>query len=406
MKLKQVAEIALGIATSIGGFLEAGSLATSAQAGASFRYALLWSVALGTICLIFLVEMSGRLAAVSRNTLAGAMRERLGFAFFIFPLAAVTIVAYLVLSTELGGIALAVQFATGVSYRVWAVPVALLCWLLLWKGTFGVIEKGVSLLGLVTVALIVGVFRLHPHWRDVAGGLVPTRPGAGGAHYWYLAVNILGATIAPYLLYFYSAGAVEDKWDESHLPVNRIVATIGMAFGGVLSCAMVVLAALVLAPRGIRVDRYDQIALVLTTPFAHWGFVLFVLSLGITCLGAALEVALSLAYLVAQGFGWNWSENAKPRAAARFTLVYTVALLLAPLPLVAGMDPMRLTNISMALTAVSLPLAIGPMLLLLNDEDYVGKHRNGPLANGVVMVTIALAFVLAVVSIPLVVVGG
>jgi Mn2+/Fe2+ NRAMP family transporter len=248
--------------------------------------------------------------------------------------------------------------------------------------------------------------RVHPHWSAVAAGLVPTRPPRQAAHYWYLAVNVLGATIAPYLLYFYSAGAVEDGWDERNIPVNRAVATIGMTFGGALSCAVVVVAAMVLLPRGVRVDDYKDMAGMLFPVLGHWGFPLFVLSLAITCLGAALEVALSLAYLLAQGFGWHWSENAKPRTAARFSLAYTVALLLAPLPLLAGVNPLKLTNLSMALTAVSLPFAIGPMLLLLNDEDYAGEHRNGPISNLVVLATIAMAFVLAIVSIPLVVVGG
>ena len=74
--MKKLLEITLGIVTSIGGFLEVGSLATSAQAGAAFGYQLLWAIVLGTVCLIFLVEMSGRLAAVSKQPLAGAMRER------------------------------------------------------------------------------------------------------------------------------------------------------------------------------------------------------------------------------------------------------------------------------------------------------------------------------------------
>ena len=63
-------------------------------------------------------------------------------------------------------------------------------------------------------------------------------------------------------------------------------------------------------------------------------------------------------------------------------------------------------NLSMALTALSLPFAIGPMLILMNDDDYVGEHRNGVISNTVVILTIAAAFVLAAVSIPLVIVGG
>src|SRR5204863_4167414 len=67
-RVKRLVEVALGVVTSIGGFLEAGSMATSAQAGAEFGYHLLWAVGLGTLCAIVLVEMSGRLAAVSHHT--------------------------------------------------------------------------------------------------------------------------------------------------------------------------------------------------------------------------------------------------------------------------------------------------------------------------------------------------
>jgi Mn2+/Fe2+ NRAMP family transporter len=60
--MSKLLEIALGIVTGIGGFLEAGSLATAAQAGAAFGFQLGWAIVLGTICIAFLVEMGGRLA--------------------------------------------------------------------------------------------------------------------------------------------------------------------------------------------------------------------------------------------------------------------------------------------------------------------------------------------------------
>src|SRR5436189_2342216 len=100
MKLQQLFEIALGVVTSIGGFLEAGSIATAAQAGAAFRFQLLWPILLGTICLIFLIEMSGRLAAVGHHPLPSAVRERFGFGYFVIPLLAETVVDLLVLASE------------------------------------------------------------------------------------------------------------------------------------------------------------------------------------------------------------------------------------------------------------------------------------------------------------------
>jgi Mn2+/Fe2+ NRAMP family transporter len=404
--MKKALEITLGIVTSVGGFLEVGSLVTSAQAGSRFRFSLLWAVVLGTGCLIFLVEMSGRLAAVGKHTITDAMRERFGFNFFVVPLTGVALVTLLVLAAEIGGVCLALQLATGIAFQWWALPVGFAVWLLLWLATFGVIENGVSLLGLVTVAFLVAAVRMHPSITEVARGLLPTLPSHDGARYWFLAVSILGASISPYLFYFYSSGAVEDGWDESHLTTNRLVATLGMTFGGVLAAAVLVVAALVFDPRGIRVESYDQMGLMLTDALGFPGFVLFVLSLAIACFGAALEISLALAYMVAQGFGWNWGENVAPARAARFSVTYTVIIVVATLVVLTGVDPLKLTNLSMALTAATLPLAAVPFLFLMNDAAYVRGHGNGWLGNGVVIAVIALAFVLAIISIPLEIVGG
>lgn len=169
--MHKIREIALGIVTSIGGFLDVGAIATAAEAGSSFEFQLIWTIVLGTICVIALVEMSGRLAAVSKHTLADAVRERLGFNFFIFPLIAEVIVDFLVLGAEIGGVCIALQLVTGISFQWWALPVAFAIWLLLWKGTFSLIENGISFLGLITLAFVVATFKLRPALPAVAEGL-------------------------------------------------------------------------------------------------------------------------------------------------------------------------------------------------------------------------------------------
>jgi Mn2+/Fe2+ NRAMP family transporter len=404
--MNKILEIALGLVTSIGGFLDVGAIATASEAGSSFGFQLIWAIILGTICVVFLVEMSGRLAAVSKHTLAAAVRERLGFNFFVIPLLAEIAVDFLVLAAEIGGVCIALELVTGISFQWWALPVAFAIWLLIWKGNFGIIENGVSLLGLITLVFVVATFKLHPSLTELGKGLLPTLPQNDTPHYLFIAVSILGALISPYLFYFYSSGAVEDKWDEGHIGVNRAVATLGMGFGSIVSLGVLIVAALVLKPKGIQVDSYEQAALMLTQPFGYWGFILFAASLGIACFGAALEVTLDTAYIVAQALGWNWGENLKPKDAARFSLVYTVFVFLASLMMVIGIDPLQLTLFSMALTALVLPPVIIPFLILMNDQSYVGKYRNGWISNSVVIFTIALAFVLAIVAIPLEIVGG
>jgi Mn2+/Fe2+ NRAMP family transporter len=221
-----------------------------------------------------------------------------------------------------------------------------------------------------------------------------------------MAVSIIGATISPYMVTFYSSGAVEDAWDESHLKPNRLVAAGGMGFGSLIAMAVLVVAALVFQPRGITVTRYEQAAGILEPVFGGWGLPLFAAALGIGCLGAALELSLDASYLVAQKLGWNWSENARPQDAARFSLVYTVLLLLASVPTLVGAEPLALTNVSMALSVIALPFLTAPMLVIMNDKRYLRQHTNGTLANLAVVVIVALSFLLALVAIPLEVFGG
>jgi Mn2+/Fe2+ NRAMP family transporter len=403
--MKKIFEVFLGIITGIGGFLEAGSLATSAQAGAQFGYQLTWALVAGTLALVVLTEAGGRLAVVSRSTVVEAMRERFGFRYFVVPLAVGLVVSLMVLASELAVTGVALQMATGLSFRVWALPAALACWFLLWRGNFGMVEKGAGVLGLVSLAFAVGAVKLHPQWGHLARAAIPTRPARDSAQYWFGAVSILGASISPYLFFFYSSGAVEDKWEMGDLPVNRVTAGLGMGFGGTLSLAVLVLGALVLFPRGVQVDRYEEVAMLLAHPLGRWGFILFLLSLGITCFGAAAEVALSTAYMVAQGAGWEWSENQRPTHHARFSLVYTAAIVLAAM-LAAATDPLKLTNATMAVTAASLPVSVLPLLVMMNDGELMKDHTNGWLANlGLVLVAV-LSVVLLVVSIPLYLLGS
>jgi Mn2+/Fe2+ NRAMP family transporter len=404
--VKKALEITLGIVTSVGGFLDVGAIATAAQAGAAFGFQLLWAIVLGTICGIFLVEMSGRLAAVSKHTLVDALRERFGVNFYLVPFVAELVVDFLALAAEIGGVCLALQLITGISFYWWALPIAFVIWLLLWKGTFTIIENGTSFFGLITLCFVVAAVMMHPPWKEVAAGALPSLPTHNKTHYWFIAVAILGALISPYLFYFYSSGAIEDKWDKGYLGVNRAVAGLGMSFGSIVSIGLLIVSAMVFLPRGIEIDSYEQVALILTGLFGYWGFILFVASLGITCLGAAMEVSLDMGYIVSQAFGWNWSENQHPQEDARFSTTYTVCIFASSLLMLARIDPLKLTLFTMALTAVILPLVIIPFLILMNDEHYLGKHRNGFIGNAVIILIIGLTFILAVVAIPLEILEG
>jgi Mn2+/Fe2+ NRAMP family transporter len=259
---------------------------------------------------------------------------------------------------------------------------------------------------MVALVFLVAAWKLHPAGHELLAGSLPSLPSHRPVHYWFTAVSILGAVISPYLFFFYSSGAIEDHWSEDDIGVNRAVATVGMAFGCVLAIAVLIVAALEFHPAGIEPERFEQVALLLTGTLGSVGFYLFAATLLISCLGAALEISLATAYSFAQGLGWNWGESVHPRDAARFSLSYTIIIALASILMAAGLDPLQLTLFSMALTSLTLPVVTFPFLILMNDADYVGEYGNGWVSNAAVIGISVLASIIALVAIPLQLMGG
>jgi Mn2+/Fe2+ NRAMP family transporter len=404
--MRKVFNLALGIVTSIGGFVEVGSISTSAQAGAEFGFSLLWAIAVATLFLAALAEMAGRVAAVSKQSMVAAVRERFGFHFQVVPLCAEAAIDVLLLTAELGGAAIAMRMLTGIGFAWWILPLTAAAWLTLWFGTFSVVEDGVGLLGMITLSFVVAAWWLHPPVADVARGFVPQLPGHDRTRYAFLVVSIVGATVSPYLLNFYSSGAVEEQWTEADLWINRATSFLGMGFGSLVAMGCLITAALVLAPQHVKVDTYDQAAQMFTPVYGRWAIALFALSLGIGCFGAAIEIALNSGYVLAAAFGWTWGINRKRRDVSRFVATFTLMLFIGAAIALVGFDPLQVTLISVALTVVVMPLVVLPFLVLVNDESFVGRHTSGPLGNALLAALTILGAIMAVVVVPLEIFGG
>jgi Mn2+/Fe2+ NRAMP family transporter len=404
--VKKIFTLVLGVVTSIGGFVEAGSISTAAQAGAEFGYTLMWAIAIATLILASLAEMSGRVAAVGHRSIAAAVRERFGIHFQLVPLSAELLIDLLLLTAELGGTAIAVMLLTGVGFPWWVVPVGLAVWLVLWFGNFNVIENGVGLLGMITLSFVVSAWHMRPDSHHVIRGLVPSLPDEHLARYGFLAISIVGATVSPYLLNFYSSGAIEEKWRESDVWINRITSFAGMGFGGIVSMSVLITSAMVFAPQHIQVSSFVQASQMFVPAFGPWAVTLFALALGVGCFGAAAEITMNAGYVIAQTLGWTWGVNKKRRETSRFVAAYTIVLLLAIVMASIGVDPLQMTLISVALTVVVAPFVVLPFIVLMNEARYVKTHTSGALGNGLLAVLTIACALMAIVVIPLQILGG
>jgi Mn2+/Fe2+ NRAMP family transporter len=400
--------VTLGILTAVGGFVDVGDLVASSASGARFGMSLAWVLVVGVVGICAYAEMCGRVVAVSKRPVFDLVRERLGPRVALLNLAASYLVTLLTLGAELGGVALALQLATSVHYLLWVPVAGAVLWVVLWRVRFETLERVFGLAGLVLVVFVVALFALHTPWARLGHeALSPMpSPGENWNTYFYFAIALFASALTPYEVFFFSSGGVEEKWGPKELPVMRANVFAGFPLGGLLALGLMAVAAVVYHPIDVQVDSLGQVALPVGAALGKLGLAAAILAFFATTFGAAMETGLSATYVVAQFFGWPWGKLLRPRQAARFHTVLLVSILIGTATLLTTINPVQLTEYMLVFSAVVLPLTYLPILVVANDQGYLGEHVNGRLANTVGLVYLVVVVVAAVAAIPLMIVTG
>jgi Mn2+/Fe2+ NRAMP family transporter len=401
--MKKFFEIFLGILTAFGGFVDIGDLVANAETGARFGMSLAWVVVIGVIGIVLFAEMSGRVAAMSGRPVFDVIRERLGARMALTDLVASFLINFLTLAAEIGGLALVVQLATDLNYLLWVPLAAAALWIVIWKLSFPLTEKIFGIAGLLLVVTAVALWQLDPDWGRLLSDAA--HPGPPATESWptylFFAVALLGAAMTPYEVFFFSSGAVEEHWTRRDLMVNRANVYLGFPLGGLLSLAIMAGAAVVLKPRGIDADHLSQMALPVAVGLGKLGLALLYVGMFAAIFSAALETALSAGYTIAQYFGWQWGKFVRPHEAARFHLVVIVSIIASVGLVLTTIDPIKVTEYSIVLSAAALPLTYFPILVVANDPTYVGEHVNSKVTNAVGFAYLVLLLVVSIATIPL-----
>jgi manganese transport protein len=409
--VKKVLAITLGILTAIGGFVDIGDLVANAAVGARFGLKLAWVVPVGVVGIVVYADMAGRVAAISVRPVFDLVRERLGPRVGLVNLLASFFINLLTLTAELAGVAIAIALVAGISYLLLVPVVAFLVWLVIWRMPFERMEEVFGLVGLALIVFVVALVHAAPDWgelfHEAAHPSVPHDETVFS--YAYYGIALFGAAMTPYEVFFFSGGAVEEHWTASDLATERANVFVGFPLGGILSLAIMAVAALVLAPAAIEVSTLPQVALPVAVILGKVGLAVVIIGVFAATFGAALETALSAGYTVAQYLGWQWGKLVAPRDAARFHAVVLLSILAGLLFIETGVDPIKVTEYSIVLSAAALPLTYFPILVIANDPDYMGVEKvNGRVRNALGVVYLAVLAFVAVAAVPLIIVtkGG
>jgi Mn2+/Fe2+ NRAMP family transporter len=267
------------------------------------------------------------------------------------------------------------------------------------------IERIFGLLGLLMCVFIASAVSSGPNWGDVARGIIPGLPvadvGMDYANYAYFAVAMLSSIMLPYEVYFYSSGAVEDRWTTDDILTNRLVVIIGFTLGGLLAAALLILGGQIFMPRLIEPQLPGTVALAPAMLFGKIGLLIGLGGMFFAIAGAAIETALSSAYNFCQFERWPWGKRKSPTSVPGFTAVWVAVLVLAMIIIITGVDPVNVVEYSIIFAVVIMPLTFYPILRVANDQRQMGIYVNKAFAKTLGWIYFVLITIAALAALPL-----
>lgn len=402
--MNSILQITLGVVTAMGGFVDIGELVFSVQAGVKYGFALLWAILLGTIGIILFSEASGRVAAVVKKPIFQLLKERfprpLGFVILV----ASTILNFLTCAAEVGGVAIALQLLIGLSNIPSAIATVGFLIAIVWILPFKFLEKIFGILGIFMIIFIAAVFARQVNFWQVASGFVPSLPSYNGSSiftYLYFVIGIVSSTMMPYEIYFYSSGAIEEKWTPKDLTNNTLTSSIGMSLGAIVSMSLLILGAQILKPLMITPQLHGTASLLAAVPFGKAGLIIALLGIIFTLAATSIETALSGAYNISQYFDWEWGRHSLPTKTPKFSALWIAIYIIAFFVLLLKIDPVSLVEYAVVFSVIALPFTYYITLTVAGDKKTMGRYASKKWVSAAGWIYFALITIFAAAAIPL-----
>lgn len=366
---------------------DAGGVATYATVGASYGYQLLWVLALMTVSLSLVQEMSTRLGAVTGQGLADLIREQFGLRWTAVSLLALLVANGATVVSEFAGVAAALELV-GVS-KYLSVPVAgVAIWVLVVWGSYRQVEKVFLVMTLAFLAYPITVLLIGPDWQEIGRQVVtPSLSLAPG--FITTLVALVGTTITPYMQIYAQSATAEKGVDLEHYGWERADAYLGAILSNAFAFFIIVTTAATLFPRGIRVETAADAAQALAPLAGPLAGLIFAVGLLGASLLAAGVLPLATAYPISEALGLERGVSRTFREAPAFMGIFTGLIVLGvAITLIPGLPLIPLLILAQVVNGVLLPLVLISVVRLAGNREVMGPYANGRLYGAVGWVTV------------------
>jgi len=379
------------------GYMDPGNWGSDLQAGASYRYGLLWVVALSSLMAIIMQVIAARLGVVTGKDLAQACRD------FYWPWTRWPL--WIFCEIAIGACDLAEVLGSAVAINLlfhiplfWAVLITAFDVLLL-LAMQGLGMRFIEALILVLVATIGGCYLIEifvlpqtqPSFLEMGQSLLS--PGFREQGMIVVAIAIIGATVMPHNLYLHSALVHSRKLRSDEPAIRRAIkfntidTVLALSVAFFVNAAILVLAAMVFNGReSVTLGDGEVLTFTKDTDWIRVAYLTLAPLLGTALASTLFAVALfasgqsstitgTLAgQVVMEGF-MHW----RIRPWVRRLLTRLMAII--PAVLIIGFrgegSVTDLLVLSQVVLALQLPFAMIPLLHFTSFKKWMGSHRNG-----------------------------
>jgi NRAMP (natural resistance-associated macrophage protein)-like metal ion transporter len=371
---------------------DAGGITTYSVTGSKFGYNLLWFLVLLLPVAYYVQEMTVRLGAVTKRGHAEAIFHAFGSFWGWFSLLDLILTDWLTLVTEFIGMTAALHIF-GIPPVITIIIVAIVMMLMVINGSYWTWEKIAFLFCAVNLVYIPAAFLVHPSVHDVLyNSVVPHFPAGGFTNeiFFFLMANI-GTTIAPWMVFFQQSAVVDKGMLEKDITWGKVDTFIGSFFTVLVAVFCIVVTGTLLYGRP-EIESAAQAATALMAINHNVGTLLAIGLFDAGFLGA-ICISLASSWAFGEVFGWAHSLNLKIREAPWFYASYLFALVSAGTVVLIPGAPLVLITLFVQVIAVTLlPAALVFLIILLNDEEVMGKYKNN-LRQNIVNITIVVAII-------------
>ncbi|HEV7168476.1 MAG TPA: Nramp family divalent metal transporter [Micrococcaceae bacterium] len=394
-------------------------IATYAQAGATFRTGMLWTVPVTLPMMMAVQEICDRTALATGDSLGRLARKK--FARGTRTVIAVLLVALLVangvyLAADLMAVGQGMDLLGAGPAPLWSVLAGIAIAVALVTGSFNTISKIFKWLCMALLAYVLVLFATHVDWLDVLRGMT-FQQTEFTLKYWGLIVAVLGTTISPYLFFWQSAHRVEELRDEDlkgkRAPAYkdrgdqeakrkqtdaRVDVFTGMAFSVLVMFAIIVATSSTLGIKGIDISSAADAAKALEPVAGPLAKILFALGFIGSGILAVPVLAASGSIGMAGLLDKKWGFERSPKKAPAFYLLLLAGTAAGTVLAAFLSNPIALLVLSATINGIAAAPFLIVVMLISGDAKIMGRYRNGRLAASIGWITAAVMIFAGVVG--------